>query len=152
MKKIFSCMLLLSVFLSCFMAFASAAKDPSTEAFRSVTEEEALALVQAASPGSVVILDVRTQEEFDDGHLPDALCLPNEEITDTPPEILPDFDQPILVYCRSGSRSEQAARKLAAMGYTDVTDLGGVLSWDGTMVVEDERGSFHAATKEPRLS
>ena len=67
----------------------------------------------------VIILDVRTQEEYDSGHIKDAVCLPNEDIL-SEPDILPDKGQQILVYCRSGNRSKQAAQKLADMGYENV--------------------------------
>ena len=75
-----------------------------------------------------IILDVRTQEEYDGGHIPGAVCLPNEDIQADLP--LPfDKDAEILVYCRSGRRSAQAAEKLAAMGYTHVADFGGIQDW-----------------------
>ncbi len=78
-----------------------------------------------------VILDVRTRSEYDSGHIPGAVCLPNEDIGSEDPAALPDKDQLILVYCRSGNRSAQAARKLAALGYTDVVDFGGINAWPG---------------------
>ena len=75
-----------------------------------------------------IILDVRTQEEYDGGHVPGAVCFPNEDIQ---PELPLPFekDAEILVYCRSGRRSAEAAGKLAGMGYTNVADFGGILSW-----------------------
>ena len=76
----------------------------------------------------ICILDVRTQEEYDSGHIKAAVCLPNEEIIKEPEE-LPDKKQKILVYCRSGSRSKQAAQKLAGMGYENVLEFGGILDW-----------------------
>lgn len=77
---------------------------------------------------SIILLDVRTQAEFDEGHIPGAVCLPNEDITADLP--LPfDKDAEILVYCRSGRRSAQAAEKLADMGYTYVADFGGIIDW-----------------------
>lgn len=76
-----------------------------------------------------LILDVRTQKEFETGRITGAVCLPNEEITDKRPEILPDLEQKILVYCRSGSRSKQAALKLAEMGYENVLEFGGINDW-----------------------
>ena len=76
----------------------------------------------------VIILDVRTQEEYDSGHIKNAVCLPNEDIL-SEPDILPDKGQQILVYCRSGNRSKQAAQKLADMGYENVLEFGGILDW-----------------------
>ncbi len=75
-----------------------------------------------------IILDVRTQAEYSAGHIKGAICLPNENIIDEP-EMLPDKDQMILVYCRSGNRSRQAAQKLAEMGYANVLEFGGILDW-----------------------
>lgn len=83
----------------------------------------------------IMILDVRTQEEYHAGHIKGAVCLPNEEILDEP-ERLPDKEQKILVYCRSGNRSKQAAQKLADMGYKHVLEFGGILDWPYPSLVE----------------
>ncbi len=83
----------------------------------------------------VIILDVRTQEEYDSGHIKNAVCLPNEDIL-SEPDILPDKGQQILVYCRSGNRSKQAAQKLADMGYENVLEFGGILDWPYLELVE----------------
>ena len=83
-----------------------------------------------------VLLDVRTPEEFADKHIPGAINIPNETIgTDEIPE-LPDKDQLILVYCRSGNRSKQASEKLAALGYTNIVEFGGINDWPGETVTE----------------
>ena len=76
-----------------------------------------------------IILDVRRPDEFAYSHIPGAICIPNETIETEQPEELPDLDQVILIYCRSGNRSKQAASKLAAMGYTHVLEFGGILTW-----------------------
>ena len=86
--------------------------------------------------GTQIIVDVRTQEEFDSGHIPNAICIPNENIGTEQPEELPDLDQVILIYCRSGNRSKQAAQKLADMGYTNVYEFGGIIDWTGEVVTE----------------
>ena len=78
-----------------------------------------------------VIVDVRRQLEYDTGHIPGAIMIPHESIGTERPETLPDLDQIILVYCRSGSRSRNAAQKLADMGYTNVYEFGGILDWTG---------------------
>ena len=83
----------------------------------------------------IIILDVRTQEEFDSGHIKNAVCLPNEDIT-SEPDILPNKDQEILVYCRSGNRSKQAAQKLADMGYENIMEFGGILDWPYPDLIE----------------
>ena len=78
-----------------------------------------------------ILLDVRTQEEYADGHIPGAICVPNETIGTEQPVELPDKEKKILVYCRSGNRSKQAAAKLAAMGYSNIVEFGGIMDWDG---------------------
>lgn len=77
-----------------------------------------------------IILDVRRQDEFDSGHIPGAVLLPNESIsaTESIPS-LPDKDQKILIYCRSGNRSKQAAEKLVGLGYTNIYEFGGINDW-----------------------
>lgn len=76
-----------------------------------------------------VILDVRTQDEYDKGHIPNAVLLPDYEIKERATSLLPNKSQTILVYCRSGRRSEAAAEELTSMGYTDVQDFGGIMNW-----------------------
>ena len=83
-----------------------------------------------------VIVDVRRQDEFDAGHIPGAICIPNEGIGTERPEELPDLNQIILVYCRSGNRSKQAAEKLGKMGYYNVYEFGGIIDWTGEVVTE----------------
>ena len=77
---------------------------------------------------TVLVLDVRTQEEYDEGHIRGAICLPNEEITADMPIVF-DKDTEILLYCRSGRRSAEAREKLKKMGYTNVSDFGGIIDW-----------------------
>ena len=81
-----------------------------------------------------VIVDVRRRDEYDAGHIPGAILIPNEEIGAERPEALPDLDQVILIYCRSGNRSRQAAEKLAAMGYTHIYEFGGIKTGPGEIV------------------
>ena len=76
-----------------------------------------------------IILDVRTESEYMEKHIGGAILIPNETIQDTIPVELPDLDAEILVYCRSGNRSEQASKKLIALGYTNVFDFGGINDW-----------------------
>ena len=103
-----------------------------TADYRQITMEEAAVWLEEEQ--DLVLLDVRTPEEYAEGHLPGAINLPNETISDEPPSVLPDFDQQILVYCRSGNRSKQAVQKLVQLGYTDVVEIGGILDWDGEVV------------------
>lgn len=81
--------------------------------------------------GDYVILDVRRADEFLQGHIPGAVNIANEDIIDTELEMLKDKNQTIYVYCRSGNRSKQAAQKLAAMGYTNIIEIGGIKDWTG---------------------
>lgn len=94
--------------------------------YLTLTAEEAKARLDEAE--EVILLDVRTQEEYDAGHIPGAVCLPNEDISAGLP--LPfGKDAEILVYCRSGRRSAEAAEKLADLGYENVADFGGIIDW-----------------------
>ena len=81
-----------------------------------------------------IILDARTIEEYNEGHIPNAICIPNETIDESVTSKLPRKDQLILIYCRSGNRSKQAATKLANLGYTNLVEFGGVIDWDGEIV------------------
>lgn len=111
-------------------------KDQKEEAemdYQQITPQEAKQIMDQET--DVVILDVRTQEEYDSGHIKDAVCLPNEDIL-SEPDVLPDKAQKILVYCRSGKRSKKAARKLADMGYENILEFGGILDWPYTEMVE----------------
>lgn len=81
--------------------------------------------------GDYIILDVRRADEFADGHIPGAINVANEDIIDQEPTELPDKNQTIYVYCRSGNRSKQASSKLAAMGYTNIIEFGGIMDWTG---------------------
>lgn len=76
-----------------------------------------------------IILDVRTDEEYAGGHIPGAILIPHDDIANQAEETLADKDQLILVYCRSGNRSRQAAEALAELGYTNVVDFGGINDW-----------------------
>ena len=81
-----------------------------------------------------VIVDVRRQDEYDEGHIPGAILVPNESIGCDSPEALLDYDQIILIYCRTGNRPKQAAEKLVAMGYTNIYEFGGIVDWTGDVV------------------
>lgn len=106
--------------------------------FRQITQEEAKAMM--LRDDGHIILDVRRADEYEAGHIPGAICLPNEEIGAEPPGLLPDKEQIILVYCRSGRRSKEAAQKLFDMGYTAVFEFGGIKDWTGDTVSGQEPG------------
>lgn len=105
----------------------AAQEDTVKAEYKKITAEEAKERMD--KDDKVVILDVRTEEEYQEGHVPGAIAIPNETISSGPLEELPDMDQAILVYCRSGNRSAQAAKKLAEAGYTQVYDFGGIIDW-----------------------
>jgi len=86
----------------------------------------------------MLILDVRTPEEFAEKHIPHAINIPNETIGTAEIPELPDKAQLILVYCRSGNRSKQASEKLAALGYTNIVEFGGINDWPGETVSDSE--------------
>ncbi len=102
--------------------------------YKQIPQKMAIEMMNADD--GLVVVDVRTQEEFDGGHIPGAICIPNESIVDAQPAELPDLEQTILVYCRSGRRSKEAAQKLADMGYTEVYEFGGIIDWTGEVVTE----------------
>ena len=92
-----------------------------------ITAEEAKQIMDTEE--GCIILDVRTQEEYDEGHIPGAIVISHEEITEKAEEVLPDKNQLILVYCRSGRRSKIAAEALAELGYTNIKEFGGIIDW-----------------------
>ena len=92
-----------------------------------ITAEEAKQIMD--SEEGYIILDVRTQEEYDQGHIPGATQISHEEIADKAEDVLTDKDQLILVYCRSGRRSKIAAEALVDLGYTNIKEFGGIIDW-----------------------
>ena len=102
--------------------------------YTQISMEEAVAMM--AKEENYIILDVRTVEEFAEKHIPNAINIPNEIIGSEEIEELPDKNQLILVYCRSGNRSKQASEKLAALGYTNIYEFGGINDWTGETVSE----------------
>ena len=92
-----------------------------------ITAEEAKQIMD--SEEGYIILDVRTQEEYDQGHIPGAILIPDTEIKARAEEVLTDKDQLILVYCRSGRRSKLAAEALVELGYTNIKEFGGIIDW-----------------------
>ena len=129
MKRILPMLLMMTLLLT-----GCTAPKPATEAntYRQITMQEAVEMMEKEE--NCIILDVRTQEEFAAGHIPGAIVIPNETIgTEEIPQ-LPDKDQLVMVYCRSGNRSKQASDKLVKLGYTNIVELGGINSWPGETV------------------
>ena len=124
-------------FLFLFLLVAGCAAPAESEAsYRQVSTDEAIAMMEEEN--DYIILDVRTPEEFAEKHIPDAINIPNETIGTEEILELPDKEQLILVYCRSGNRSKQASEKLAALGYTNIVEFGGINDWPGETVSGNE--------------
>ena len=100
--------------------------------YEQISGAEAKALMDSES--GYIIIDARTQEEYDQGHIPGAIMIPEYEIADRAEKELPDKDQLILVYCRSGRRSKIAAEEFVKLGYTNVKEFGGIIDWEYEIV------------------
>ena len=105
----------------------------ATADYHRITAEEAYEIMVSQE---VVVVDVRTREEYDGGHIENAVLVPNESIGSEMPDALPDKEATLLVYCRSGRRSKDAAQKLLELGYQNVYDFGGVIDWPYELVKE----------------
>ena len=111
-----------------FLAGCTASNEQENS-YRQISMDEAVTMMEEES--GYIILDVRTPEEFRERHIPNAINIPNETIGSEDIQELPDKDQLILVYCRSGNRSKQASGKLAELGYTNIVEIGGINDWTG---------------------
>ena len=123
------------VILFALSGCSSVKEEQNTVAYKQISQEEAKEMM--SRDDGHVIVDVRRQDEYDAGHIPGAILIPNESIGCDSPEALPDYDQIILIYCRTGNRSKQASEKLAAMGYTNIYEFGGINTWTGEIVTEE---------------
>ena len=123
MKKLI--FLLLAVML--LTACGQTKENDREAAYMNITAEEAKAIMD--SEEGYIILDARTQEEYDQGHIPGAIVISHEEIMEKAEEVLTDKEQLILVYCRSGRRSKIAAEALVELGYTNIKEFGGIIDW-----------------------
>ena len=131
MKKMIPVLLLLSLALTGCAASAPTTV-PEANTYRQITMQQAVEMMEKEE--NYIILDVRTHEEFAAGHIPGAIVIPNETIGTKEIAQLPDKDQLIMVYCRSGNRSKQASDKLVKLGYTNIIEFGGINSWPGETV------------------
>lgn len=120
-------MFVLIAILALTMAGCSTDTEGQEMGYIQITAEEAKAIID--SEEDYVILDVRTQEEFDEGHIPGAVLIPDYDIAERAETELTDKEQTILVYCRSGNRSKDASAILADLGYTNVKEFGGIRDW-----------------------
>ena len=106
--------------------------DGGSATYEQISGAEAKALMDSES--GYIIIDARTQEEYDQGHIPGAIMIPEYEIADRAEKEIPDKDQLILVYCRSGRRSKIASEELVKLGYTNVKEFGGIIDWEYEIV------------------
>ena len=128
MKKVIITLLLMALLLPAAICEA---------AYTHISQEEATQIMDEET--DYIIVDVRTQEEYDEAHIPGAINIANEDIGADEITELPNKDQMLLVYCRSGRRSKEASEKLAALGYTHVLEFGGIITWTGeTISTADE--------------
>ena len=126
---------LIPILLSALMLTGCAgASNNQTNTYRSITMDEAVAMMEQEN--GYIILDVRRPDEFAAGHIPNAINVPNETIGTAEISELPDKDQLIMVYCRSGRRSKEASEKLVKLGYTNIVEFGGILDWKGEIVTD----------------
>ena len=123
MEKWIIGMLVMLLFAGC----SQAKGNPQEASFVNITAEKAKQLMDTEE--NYIILDVRTQEEYDQGHIPGAILIPDNRIDADAEKILTDKNQLILVYCRSGRRSKLAAERLVKLGYTNIKEFGGILDW-----------------------
>ena len=119
--------LLISVALCLMLAGCGGEKQMETNSYTQITAAEAKAMMDEQK--DCVILDVRTRAEYDEGHIEEAVLIPDTEINDRAESELPDKETVILLYCRSGRRSKLAAQALADMGYMNVYEFGGIIDW-----------------------
>ena len=144
LKRILTCLLIAVSLTSCLQE--SKEKNPPDDGglvwqpYFQISQAQARQMM-AADDGHVIV-DVRRQDEYEAGHIPGAILIPNETIDTERPAELPDLNQVILIYCRSGNRSKQAAEKLGRMGYTNVYEFGGIIDWTGEIVTGSQPQSI----------
>ena len=126
--KRFSVILILIITCTAILyGCTSGGENKMKNSYEQITPAEAKEIMDERE--DYIILDVRTQEEFDEAHIDGAILIPDYEIADKAESILKDKNQLILVYCRSGRRSKLAASELVSLGYTNVKEFGGIIDW-----------------------
>ena len=120
---------LIPFLLSAVFLTGCTAPQSQTNSYRQITMDEAVMMMEQEQ--GYIILDVRRPDEFSAGHIPNAINVPNESIGTDKISELPNKNQLIMVYCRSGRRSKEASEKLVKLGYTNIVEFGGILDWKG---------------------
>ena len=129
MRKLIPILLSALMFTGC-----AGTSNNQTNTYRQISMDEMVTMM--AQEIDYIILDVRRADEFSAGHIPNAINVPNETIGTAEIPELPDKNQLIMVYCRSGRRSKEAAEKLVKLGYTNIVEFGGILDWKGEIVTD----------------
>ena len=133
MKKRSVIFCILSALIVCVCVGCTMAKQPEIN-YEQITPESAMNLMKNES--GYIILDVRTEEEFAEGHIQNAVLIPDYEIAEKAESVLTDKEQLILVYCRSGRRSKLASEELVKLGYSNVKEFGGIIDWPYEIVTD----------------
>ncbi|NLB41538.1 MAG: rhodanese-like domain-containing protein [Clostridiales bacterium] len=128
LMKIIAMMLLITIPVS------SCSKGREGKEYQTINAEEAKVIIDTEE--NIVILDVRTKAEFDAGYIPNAMLIPDAKLKEEVEMKIPDKDTKILIYCRSGNRSAKSAKLLIEMGYNNVFDFGGILTWPYDIVTD----------------
>ena len=131
-NKMLTLLAVIATFILVMVTAAGCSSNGPT--YKQISQDEAMQMMQDET--DYLIVDVRRPDEFAEAHIAGAINVPNEGITDEMPEELPDTDQILLIYCRTGNRSKEASRKLADIGYTKVYEFGGIETWKGEIVTE----------------
>lgn len=127
MEKVKGLIIMLLISLSLFGMTACGGENNKTSTYEQITAEQAKTIMDTEK--DYVIIDARTEEEFAEGHIENAILIPEYEISERAEKELPDKEQLILVYCRSGRRSKIASEELVKLGYTNVKEFGGIIDW-----------------------
>ena len=127
MKKVKGLIIMLLISLSLFGMTACGSENGKSSTYEQITAEQAKTIMDTDK--DYIIIDARTEEEFAEGHIENAILIPEYEIANRAEKELPDKEQLILVYCRSGRRSKIASEELVKLGYTNVKEFGGIIDW-----------------------
>lgn len=127
MKKVKGLIIMLLISLSLFGMTACGSENGKSSTYEQITAEQAKTIMDTEK--DYIIIDARTEEEFAEGHIENAILIPEYEIANRAEKELPDKEQLILVYCRSGRRSKIASEELVKLGYTNVKEFGGIIDW-----------------------
>ena len=127
MKRFSVILILIITCAAVLYGCTSGGENEMENSYKQITPAEAKEIMDTQD--GYIILDVRTQEEYDEAHIEGAILIPDYEVADNAESVLKDKNQLILVYCRSGRRSKLAANELVKLGYTNIKEFGGIIDW-----------------------